>query len=135
VRQRGAYDLDDLLLVGRWKARGRTVGRLGSNSDEEIVYLSSAAFAAPESIGYRLLTLLHGVGVPTASALLTVWDPNRFTVIDYRALDSLRKQGELTEVDPDYPTYLGLCRQVAKRCGCNLRTLDQALWQARKEAP
>jgi hypothetical protein len=133
VRRRGAYDRDDLLRVGTWKARGRTLGRLSTNSDEEIAYISSVAFAAPESIGYRMLTLLHGVGEPTASALLTVWDPDRFTVIDYRALESLRKAGELGAADPDYPAYLGLCRRIAERCGCELRTLDRALWQASKD--
>lgn len=133
VRQRGAYDREDLIRVGTWKARGRTRGRLRSNSDEEIAYVSSAAFAAPETIGYLMLTLLHGVGVPTASALLTVWDPDRFTVIDYRATESLRQEGELDETDPNYPAYLNLCRQIATRCGCDLRTLDRALWQASRE--
>lgn len=132
LRERHAYDRTDLLIVGKWKARGRALGRLDRNSDEDIAYLTAAAFDAPDTIGYRLLTLLSGVGVPMASALLTVWDPDRYTVIDYRALATLRQEAELGATDPDYPTYLRICRDLAARCGCDLRTLDRALWAANR---
>ena len=38
-----------------------------------------------------VITELSGIGIPTASAILTVCYPNYFTIIDYRAKESLMK--------------------------------------------
>jgi hypothetical protein len=46
---------------------------------------------------------LSGVGLPMASAILTAIDQDRYTVIDYRALQALGA----SEVDPDLNFYLG----------------------------
>lgn len=129
VVERGAYDRVDFLTVGRWKARGRTAPMLERNSDDDISEITRCGLAASDAVGYRVLTLLAGVWVPTASALLTVADPDRFTVIDFRALNSLRRHGELSGPDPDYPTYVRLCRRLADRCRRGLRELDRALWE------
>jgi len=128
VRARGAYDRTDLLAVGDWKSP-RAHGRLDSNSDELIHDVTVTALAAPETIKHRVLTLLAGVRIPIASALLTAWNPDEFTVLDVRALASLRATGELdTTETPGYISYLQLCRGIARRCTCDLRTLDRALW-------
>jgi hypothetical protein len=128
VRARGAYDRTDLLAVGDWKSP-RVRGRLDSNSDELIHDVTLTALAAPETIKHSVLTLLSGVGIPMASAMLTAWNPDEFTVLDVRALASLRATGELNSTGPpSYTSYLQLCRRIARRCKCDLRTLDRALW-------
>lgn len=68
-----------------------------------------------------------------ASALLTVWCPKRFTVTDFRAIETLRAAGELTGPDPRYGSYLDLCRTIAGRVEVSLRDLDRALWTWSKE--
>jgi hypothetical protein len=72
LRQRGCYDRQDLLAVGRWKS-ARALSRLNSNTDTMIRDITRTALAAPEPIQHLVLTLLNGVLVPMASSLLMVW--------------------------------------------------------------
>jgi hypothetical protein len=133
VRERGCYDRSDLLTVGRWKA-ARVLPRLDSNTDEMIDYITRTALAAPEPIQHLVLTLLRGVGVPMASSLLMVWQPDVHTVIDVRAVNSLVVNGGIDDPKPNpyppYIEYLKVCRAISKRCGRSLRTVDRALYQA-----
>ena len=131
IRDRGYYDRDDFMAIGRWKA-ARVTPLLASNTDEMLRDVTSTAFAAPEPIRHRILTLLTGVRAPMASALLTAWCPDLYTVIDVRAVKSLVAEGELEKTKglPAYMSYLTACRELAAHCHCDLRTLDRALWQA-----
>jgi hypothetical protein len=137
VRERGCYDRDDLLTVGRWKA-ARVLPRLDSNADEMIHDVTSTALAAPEPIQRLILTLLSGVQVPMASSLLMVWQPDVHTVIDVRAVKSLVAHGQIADPAPKsyprYMDYLKVCKSIAERCGRSLRTVDRALYQANGQA-
>lgn len=131
VRDRGYYDRSDFIAVGRWKA-ARATPLLESNTEQMLKDVTSTAFGAPEPIRHRVLTLLRGVQVPIASALLTAWRPDLYTVIDVRAVKSLVAASvfETSKQLPPYITYLNACRELAADCQCDLRTLDRALWQA-----
>jgi hypothetical protein len=63
-----------------------------------------------------------------ASAILTAIDQDKYTVIDYRALEALG----VPDVDPDLNfyvrQYLPECRRLAAEAKVSLRTLDRALW-------
>ncbi len=132
VAARGYYTRDELMQVGEWKSP-RAKSYLARNPDSDIEDISRLALAAPERLRHRILVLLGGVGIPMASALLTVADPYRFTVIDYRAIETLRAYGELDVRWPSYSSYRALCRDLADRTATDLRTLDRALWQWSKE--
>lgn len=133
VRGRRCYDRSDLLTVGKWKT-ARALSRLGSNTDEMIRDVTGTALAAPEPIQHLVLTLLNGVRVPVASALLMVWQPDVHTVVDVRAVNSLVANGEIADPAPKpyppYMDYLRVCRSISQRCGRSLRTVDQALFRA-----
>lgn len=129
VAERGFYDLDDLLAVGTWKA-GRAKGYLARNEDDDVRAITKAALAAPDHLKHRFLTILHGVQQPMASALLTAWDSERFTVYDVRAMATLRAHGVVTSSYLAYPEYLAQCRELAADLGIDLRTLDRALFAA-----
>jgi hypothetical protein len=86
------------------------------------------AFVGPAHLRHRVLTLLEGVRVPVASALLTVWDPTQHTIIDVRSLRALETLGQLTQ-PCRYVDYLDICRRIARRLDIDLRTLDRALWR------
>ncbi|TYB91845.1 hypothetical protein FXF53_29310 [Micromonospora sp. WP24] len=105
---------------------------MGRNRDKDIEEITRLALVAPERLRHRILTLLDGVGVPMASALLAVCNPRLFTVVDFRAIETLQLHRELDDA-PAYPVYLEVCRAVAERVGTDLRTLDRALWQRSKE--
>lgn len=132
VRQRRHYDRDDLLEIGHWKS-ARATGRMSRNTDDEIQEITGLALSASEPLRHRILTLLKGVGVPMASALLMAWDPEKYTVIDVRAVSSLVAHGEISPTEgklPPYLEYLQVCREIAQRCDRDLRTVDRALYAA-----
>jgi hypothetical protein len=125
----------NLEIIYRWKA-ARAVRHLLRNTDADVDRILRLAI---ESIDERsaMVSLirvsslgvgLHGVQCPVASAILTAIDPNRFTVIDYKALNSLGQPKDAPSVD-FYLEYLNACRRIALETMTNIRTLDRALWQ------
>ncbi len=100
--------------------------------------MTGLAFNAPERLQHRILCLLFGVQVPMASAVLTVWAPERHTVLDVRSVAALKALDELHGLPsswryPKYVDYLTVCRSIAERLGVGLRDLDRALWRWDKD--
>lgn len=131
----GDYSRDNLQVIFRWKTRGRGILRLKRNTDEEIAdALQLAVRAAADRSAVAVLCGLNGVEVPVASAILTAINPERFTIIDFRALESLGITNRQAYYTIDFfIDYLRFCRGLASQCRVGLRTLDRALWQWSKE--
>jgi hypothetical protein len=70
---------------------------------------------------------LHGVHTPVASAILTAINLNRYTILDFRALQSLGSNSTDRSVN-FYLVYLKACRQLARTHRISLRNFDRALW-------
>jgi hypothetical protein len=105
------------------------MSRPRKNSDDEIADASTLATAATtERAAISVLCGLQGVDVPVASAILTAIDPERYTVIDFRALEALGSSSKDRSVN-FYLAYLDACRRLAKMHHVSLRDLDRALWQ------
>jgi len=123
----------NLEAIFKWKTKNRGVSRIRRNSDAEIAdALKLAMEAKTVRAAVAVLCGLQGVNVPVASAILTVMDQRRYTIIDFRALASLG----VTAPSPSlnfYVRYLDKCRELAKEFNIGLRDLDRALWQADKE--
>ena len=125
----GDYTRKNFSKIFDWKTNGRGRSRLLHNSDEEIAdALSLAVNAKTARAAIAVLTGLHGVGVPVASAILTAIDPEHYTVIDFRALEALGSKSADRSVN-FYVDYLDACRQLATDSRTTLRDLDRALWQ------
>ena len=75
AKKRGRFRVDELVRVAQWKS-GRAVGRIRSNSKLDVEVLTGAALSAPQGYQHLILTLLTGVQVRMASAILTVVNPN-----------------------------------------------------------
>ena len=78
---------------------------------------------------------LSGVKARTGSALLAIFRPERYTVMDWRARQTLEAFGYLQDLRRAswtnvWPGYMSLCRDIASRTGVSLRDLDRALWSA-----
>jgi len=131
----GSYSRDSLQVIFRWKTRGRGISRLHRNTHEEIAdALQLAVRAAADRSAVAVLCGLNGVEVPVASAILTAINPERFTIIDFRALESLGITDRQAYYTIDFfIDYLQFCRGLASQCRVGLRTLDRALWQWSKE--
>jgi hypothetical protein len=79
------------------------------------------------------LLQLAGVGAPTASTLLYFAFPDDYPILDMRALESLAVKPRSQYPVSFWLEYLHTCRDLARRCGVSIRTLDKALWQYSKE--
>lgn len=125
----GQYTRNNLERIFDWKTGGRGRSRLRKNTDKEIIdILRLAIVAKTDRAAISVLSGLNGVGVPVASAILTALDPGRFTIIDFRALETLGVTKPNITIN-FYLLYLNECRKIAKENGVSLRTLDRALWQ------
>lgn len=133
----GEYTLQNLETIVRWKSE-RAVLVLISNSEEKIRKALAVA-AIPETPlkdAVAALTALRGIDLPLASAILTAIFPERYTVMDYRDLDTL---GQPRHDIAFYEQYLEFCRQLAGHASLQpqqdlpaptpLRSLERALWQ------
>jgi len=135
VHARGAFTRAEFRLMCRWKSpRAR---HLWETSSPACIRTVSRAVLATRSERRRmeLLTGLPGVGIPIASAILTLIDPRRYGVLDIRAwqlLFSLRSvtanargQG-FTLVQ--WEQYLSALRRHARRLGVSARTIEYTLF-------
>ncbi len=123
----GDLSRSNLEAICRWKS-ARRVSLLGDNTDAEIEHaLRAATGAGGVKEAVSALTSLAGVGVKMASAILTAMDPERYTVLDVRALEALGvKDGDDIDL---YVAYVEACRRLAKQYGVTLRDFDRANWQ------
>lgn len=134
LQSRGKYELEEFFAVCDWKST-RTRPLVQRNLCEHVSEVTHIAFNCSEWLQVPILSALSGVGTPTASALLTVWRPNSYTIIDFRVLNALSKlshhllnQESLAGISNSYTTYLSLMRSLSRSLGCDLRSLDKALW-------
>jgi hypothetical protein len=82
-------------------------------TDAEIAdALRLACLAETDRAALAVLTGLHGVDVPVASAVLWAVAPERFTIIDFRALEALGVTSPSYGVG-FYLAYLAACRRIA----------------------
>jgi len=125
----GSYSRGNLKVIVNWKSR-RRAALIDNNKDDHIAVALQFASAptTPAALALAVLTGLHGVGIPVASAILTAINPERYTILDYRALQSLGIR-KWTENIAFYVSYLEACQKLAAKHGKALRDLDRALWQ------
>ena len=126
---------DDIELVYRWKS-ARSVGHFLTNDPEHVVStVRSALRAKDDAAALARVETLSGVKARTGSALLAIFRPDRYTVMDWRARQTLEAFGYLQDLRRAswtnvWPDYMSLCRDIASRTGVSLRDLDRALWSA-----
>jgi hypothetical protein len=130
---RGYYARQEFIEVCAWKTP-RSRPRVAANSRHAVLRRTRRALAATdESERIKPLLELHGVGVPTASTLLYVAFPDEYPILDVRALESLGVKRRSQYPVSFWLEYLSACRELARRHGVSIRTLDKALWQHSKE--
>jgi thermostable 8-oxoguanine DNA glycosylase len=139
----GDYSLKNLRAIVMWKS-SRTAGKnLETNEQAVKTALENAVKSIKcERKAIESLLPIKGVGVPVASAIMTTIAPESYTIIDYRALETLKLLGEKF-LSPDerfdskhtkgsideYLDYLSYCKRLASRYDVCLRKLDYTLWQ------
>lgn len=135
--EEGTIHSFDFYAIITWKAnRAKTKVRSGMKEAN----LSPSALMkrvhdiTDDRAKMQVLDNVPGIGIPIASAVLTVCYPSRFTVIDYRAWETLLdfKRVSLktmpTSIDGYFKQYLPACQTLADEKRLSLRELDFALW-------
>ena len=126
--QRGYMTRDDLIAVAKWKWRGgRTRQLCGQNTEAEVEEITAVSFAAgSERLRIGALLALRGVQWPMASVILHFAFPDRYPILDVRAMNTVG--GSTLYTFERWLEYLKLCRATAKTHGITMRILDKALW-------
>jgi hypothetical protein len=133
ARARGHYTRKEFVEVCAWKTP-RSRPKVASNSAAAVSRATGRALAvADEATRMSALLELAGVGVPTASVLLYFAFPEAYPILDVRALESLGVKPRSQYPVSFWLEYLSACRELARRHGVSIRTLDKALWQHSKE--
>jgi hypothetical protein len=134
ARERGHYSREEFVAVCRWKTPRS--GPLVAQNSADVVESQTGVALSPSS-GERerveALRSLRGVEWATASVLLHLALPDRYPILDKRALHALGVRGPAAYNFPFWEAYFAACRDLAERAGVDGRTLDQALWQWSKE--
>lgn len=129
----------ELEQIVRWKLRGQ-YGRVRSRShvpsDRLARVVTMAAFAFKDRdpnlemrVRVHLLTAIPGVGVPIASAVLALTDPDKYAVIDFRGWRQVFGKEKRAFSVTDYERYLAHVRALADRLGWPAQEVDLAIWE------
>jgi hypothetical protein len=133
ARERSYYAKPELMLICEWKTL-RSRSRVAKNTAGFVEGITRVAFAtADESERMAALCALRGVNPPTASVLLHFAFPDRYPIIDWRALESLGQPRQPTYTIEYWLAYVDACRKLASQAGVTMRVLDKALWQHSRE--
>jgi len=135
-QKRGYLTPEEFFAIVIWKSnRAKTNIRRGiEKSKKTIRAIMFGVFRAktPEQ-KLVILTSIPSIGIPMASAILTVCYPDDFTVADYRACATLKNFGEEIIGSPTakistYFEYLEKCKRLARKYNFSLRDFDRILW-------
>lgn len=127
---------EEFFAIVIWKSnRAKTKVRDGIKESQKTVQMITSEISqakTPEE-KLKLLTDIDGIGLPMASAILTVCYPKDFTVVDYRARSSLKEFDVEIKGDPStdctaYFDYLNKCMKLAQKFNFSLRDFDRILW-------
>lgn len=133
ARARGHYTREEFLTVCAWKT-ARSRPKVERNDAGTVQRATGQAIGTgDERERMEALLALEGVGVPTASTLLHFAFPGEYPILDVRALQSLGQPARSGYPVAYWLGYVAACRELARRHGVSLRTLDKALWQSSKE--
>jgi hypothetical protein len=147
LRGRPSFGHEEASVVYKWKFRGlwskAKIASLNSVADSDIHKVTSEAFASSSELGaLRIMSMLPRLGEAGASAMLMAQNPERYTVMDRRTLASLTALGRWHMAQQgskasarQWLNYLDACRKLAVDAGCELRTLNRALWMANGSQP
>jgi hypothetical protein len=125
-------DKPHFVEIAMWKSQ-RPLRHYESNDDDLVQQVTALAFAARrDDLRLHVLTLLNGVRVPVASTILHFAFPNKYPIMDVRAVGTLTQLGLWTRPVQfsvaAWQVYTHLMRDHAKGLDVTLRELDKALW-------
>lgn len=126
-------DLKVLRDIARWKSP-RSSGHIEDNTEGYVREITGFALhAKEEQTRIEALTILSGVGWPTASVILHFFHQDPYPILDVRALNSLGVTPPNQYHFDFWWSYVEACRDLSKTFAVGMRTLDKALWEFDRE--
>lgn len=128
-------DRRHFIKLGLWKSpRPKRFYEDEINSDEIIRNITKlAVLSDDECFKIKSLQLLKGVSWPVASVILHFAQPNKYMIMDFRAIWSLGWEQPRQYTFEFWQKYTNEVNKIAKKFNVSLRILDKALWQYSKE--
>ena len=125
----------DLQIVGDWKSY-RSAWHIDKNEKAFVIKVTQFALSTTcDRAAIESLTILDGVGMPTASVILHFFhERGDYPILDFRALwsVSMYKGQNYNYKYYEWSKYVKFCRDKAKKANVSMRVLDRALWQYSK---
>lgn len=137
ARQRGYLTRGELERVCRWKSP-RSIALVRANTAHQVRRCTAEALKSlDERERLEALLALRGVSVPSASAVLTMLEPERYGVIDIRVWQLLHAIGAV-EGNPrgagftfdQWHRFLHVLRDLAARLETSARAVERSLFAA-----
>ena len=131
IKKRGWLEKTEFLTICLWKSR-RPKKLYYLNSDKDIISKSKMVFDEKNELNkIKILTDLKGVRIPTASAILSVVNPEIYPIIDIRCVQSLRDLGIInwkTITEKNWIEYLSIIRSLSKEKNKTAREIQKGLF-------
>ncbi len=131
-------DFEEILV---WKLQGQYMRQAKlrqRNTETNITIITQAAFSLKHDnkdyeveLKLRTLTILTGVEIPVASAILTLCYPELYCVIDKRNWRQIYGENKTKTkyTVREYIDYLALLKKMSLYYGVTPQEIDMAIWQ------
>ncbi len=124
---------DLFLKLCIWKS-SRPKRHYMNNEDQTIRRVTNESLSAnDEQVRVEKLLKLNGVGYPVASVILHFSFPEKYPILDRRALFSIGWPTPSYYNFRFWDSYCKKIRQISQNTGLSIRIIDKALWQYSKE--
>ncbi|MEK6835505.1 MAG: hypothetical protein AABX55_00580 [Nanoarchaeota archaeon] len=137
IRSNKFLTKNDLKKIVKWKfqslpGRKKLFLSYANKLDEnELKKVSSMAFKEKDELKkLEYLLKFKGIGISTASVILTFYDPKNYGVFDIHVWRELfgKEPKNFSKID-NYLKLLGNLRERSKRYGLDVRKIEKALFQ------
>lgn len=131
IKKRGWLTREEFFRICLWKSR-RPKNLYELNTKEEIEEKTKRAFSEIHEVKRMVhLTELKGVRIPTASAILSVYNPEDYPIIDERCIQALKELNLITWstiTSNSWLMYLEIIRSLSKENGKTAREIEKGLF-------
>lgn len=131
IKQRGYLTKTEFLNICLWKSR-RPKKWYIQNSETEIESLTKLAIEEKdELLKINHLTSLKGVLIPTASAILSITNPQDYPIIDVRCVHALKYLKIIdweTMNNQNWLKYLHVIRKMSSELNLTCREVEKGLF-------
>ena len=133
--------LEELEEIFKWKLRtqfGRQKAIREKNTESNIKIITGAAFAISHpdkkieiTLKLKALSLIYGVEIPVASAILTLCFPKEYSVIDFRNWRQIFREEDKKSsyTATEYIKYLEIIKEISEKFNFTTQEIDLAIWQ------